>query len=200
MASCEKQGDKMKNSSRGWAPTITLAKLFEEQNQFFEALAAYELISQSDSSPVVREHIEALQLRILSDPNNRYDPRIEKLFTPEELAYFRILHHQGFENMATAREKLREGTLAAEIYIDEDEDILLEEESDADALATMLQEIEQQAQLRLMELAPDAREYTIRDLLVTLLGRFGQDQNLSEVRLSDLVAIILEMQNAKTSS
>ena len=94
----------MKFSGRSWQPTITLAKLFEEQNQFFDALAAYELISQSESSPAVRERIEALHLRILNDPSNRYDPRIEKLFSPEELAYFKILNHQGFDNMATALE------------------------------------------------------------------------------------------------
>ncbi len=190
----------MKSTGRSWAPTITLAKLFEEQNQFFDALAAYELISQTESSPAVRERIEALQLRILSDPNNRYDSRIEKLFTPEELAYLKILNHQGFMNMAAAREKLRDGSLAAEIFIDEDEDLLLEEEEDADALARMLREIEQQSQMNLMEAVPDAADYTVRDLLVALLGRFDKDQKLTEVRLSDLVAIILEMQGNKASS
>ncbi len=30
----------MKTNGRTWAPTLTLAKLFEEQNQFFDALAA----------------------------------------------------------------------------------------------------------------------------------------------------------------
>ncbi|HOZ00521.1 MAG TPA: hypothetical protein PLG20_01800 [Candidatus Syntrophosphaera sp.] len=190
----------MKNSGRSWAPTITLAKLFEEQNQFFDALAAYELISQNDSSPAVRERIEALQLRILNDPGNRYDPRIEKLFTPEELAYLKILNHQGFENMAQARAKLQEGALAAEIYIDEDEDVLLEEESEADALARMLQEIEQQAQLNVSEPALGIPEYTVKDLLMAVLSRFNKDQKLDEVRLSDLVAIILEMQGGKAGS
>jgi hypothetical protein len=84
---------KSSNNGRSWQPTLTLAKLFEEQNQFFDALAAYELISQNDSSPGIREKIESLQFRILSDPNSSYDPRIEKLFSPEELAYLKILNH-----------------------------------------------------------------------------------------------------------
>jgi hypothetical protein len=190
----------MKTNSSGWAPTITLAKLFEEQNQFFDALAAYELISQTDASAAVRESIESLHLRILSDPNNRYDPRIEKLFTPEELAYLKILDHHGFENMAHAREKLRDGSLAAEIYIEEDDDILSGEDEDPDMLSQILQEIEQQAQMNLMEAVPDARDFTVRDLLVALLGRFDKDQKLTDVRLSDLVAIILEMQGSKVQS
>jgi hypothetical protein len=193
-------GVKMKNTGRSWAPTLTLAKLFEEQNQFFDALAAYELISQSDSSPAVRERIEALHSRILNDPGNRYDPRIEKLFTPEELAYLKILNHQGFENMAAAREKLQDGSLAAEIFIDDDEDFGLESASDADALTLLLNEIEKQSQLNLMEAVPDAGDYTVRDLLMAILGRFDKDQKLTEVRLSDLVAVILEMQGSKAIS
>ncbi|MBW6513723.1 MAG: hypothetical protein K0B87_03080 [Candidatus Syntrophosphaera sp.] len=190
----------MKNTGKSWAPTITLAKLFEEQNQFFDALAAYELISQTDASPAIRERIEALHIRILNDPNNRYDPRIEKLFTPEELAYLKILNHQGFQNMAIAREKLIDGSLAEEIYIEEDEDILMEVDGEDDALGTLLDEIEKQTQMSLMEAVPEASEYTVRDLLVAVLGRFDKDQKLTEVRLSDLVAVILEMQGNKAQS
>ena len=145
----------MKNNSSGWAPTITLAKLFEEQNQFFEALSAYEMISQTDSSAAVRESIEALHQRILNDPANRYDPRIEKLFTPEELAYLRILDHQGFENLARAREKLNE-VFGRGYHIEEDEDWLNGDEAETDALTQILQEIEQQTQLNLAETVPDA--------------------------------------------
>ncbi len=190
----------MKTNGRSWAPTLTLARLFEEQSQFFDALAAYEMINQTESSPAIREHIEALHIRILNDPNQRYDPRIEKLFTPEELAYLKILDHQGFENMATARQKLMEGTLADEIYIDEDEDLLLEDESEAQVLGRILDEIEQQAQINLEEPVPDAGEYTIKDLLVALLGRFDKDQKLTDVRLSELVAVILEMQGKKAGA
>jgi hypothetical protein len=190
----------MKSTGRGWAPTLTLAKLFEEQNQFFDALAAYELISQTDDSPIIRERIEALQMRILNDPGNRYDPRIEKLFTPEELAYLKILNHQGFDNMAEARLKLRDGNLAAEIYIDDDDDILLGDESEADILTRMLQEIEQQSQMSLLQTLPDAQEYTVKDLLVALLSRFDKDQKLTDVRLSDFMAIILELQGGKNQS
>jgi len=190
----------MKNNSSGWAPTITLAKLFEEQNQFFDALSAYEMISQTDSSAAVRESIEALHQRILNDPASRYDPRIEKLFTPEELAYLRILDHEGFENLARAREKLNEGSLGADIYIEEDEDWMDGDEFETDALAQILQEIEQQTQLNLAEAVPDAREFTVKDLLMALLSRFDKDQRLTDVRLSDLVAVILEMQGPKDRS
>jgi hypothetical protein len=187
----------MKTNDRNWTPTLTLAKLFEEQNQFFDALAAYELISQTDSSPAVRERIEALHVRILTDPNNRYDPRIEKLFTPEELAYLKILNHNGFENMAQASQKLREGMLASEIYIEEDEDFALQLEDERDQLVKMLREIEQQAQLNLLEPKEDLGDLTLRDLLLAMLGRFDAETRLADVKLSDLVSIFLELQGPK---
>ncbi|HCM16048.1 MAG TPA: hypothetical protein DHW79_08935, partial [Candidatus Cloacimonas sp.] len=169
--------EKMKTIGSGWTPTVTLAKLFEEQNQFFDALATYELIAQNDSSPAIREKIEALHARILNDPANRYDPRIEKLFTPEELAYLKILSHQGFDNMFRAVEKLNEGMQDSEIVFDEDE--VLAEESELDTLDEVLREIEQQAQLNLINGSEGYADLTLSDLLIALLSRWDKKQPLS---------------------
>jgi hypothetical protein len=190
----------MKINGRSWQPTLTLAKLFEEQNQFYDALAAYELISQNDSSPAVRERIESLHLRILSDPNSRYDPRIEKLFSPEELAYLKILHHNGFDNMATTMEKLSEGMQGTDTIFEDMTEDFLGDENEIDTLTDMLKEIEQQAQLNLISGTGDFAEYSIQDLLIAILARFDKSQKLNEVKLSDLVSLFLEMQNLKTMS
>jgi hypothetical protein len=189
----------MKNNASSWQPTLTLAKLFEEQNQFYDALAAYELIGQNDSSPAIREKIDALHLRILSDPNGRYDARIEKLFSPEELAYLKILNHQGFNNMATTMEKLSDGMQGSDLIFDSvmPEEVLADE-NEIDALTSMLREIEQQAQLNLISGAGDFGDYSIQDLLIAILARFDKAQRLSEVKLSDLVSLFLEMQSLKS--
>lgn len=183
----------MKIPGTNWNPTVTLAKLFEEQNQFFDALATYELIAQNESSPAIREKIEALHARILNDPANRYDPRIEKLFTPEELAYLKILSHQGFDNMSRTLDKLNEGFSGTEIIF-EDEDILAEE-SELDTLSAMLQEIEEQAQLNLIENSGEFNDLTIGDMLIAILSRFDKQQKLSEVSLTDLVNIFLDIKS-----
>lgn len=184
----------MKFSGHSWQPTITLAKLFEEQNQFFDALAAYELISQSDSSPAVRERIEALHLRILNDPSNRYDPRIEKLFSPEELAYFKILNHQGFDNMATALDKMNEGLDLGDFSLEQELEEILTDTDEIDNMTKILNEIEQQAQLNLISSNADMADLTVQDLLISILTRFDRSQRLNEVKLSDLVSLFIEMQ------
>jgi hypothetical protein len=185
----------MKLPGQGWTPTVTLAKLFEEQNQFFDALATYELIAQNDSSPAVREKIEALHVRILNDPANRYDPRIEKLFTPEELSYLKILSHQGFDNMFRAAEKLSEGMLDTEIIFDEDE--VLAEESELDALGEVLREIEMQAQLNLVGESGEFNAMTVGDLLIAVLSRWDKKQSLSEIRLSEMISLFVDLQSPR---
>lgn len=183
----------MKSTKTVWAPTPTLASLFEEQNQFYDALAAYELISQTDSSPQIRERIEALHLRILNDPSNRYDPRIEKLFTPEELAYLKILDHNGFTNLSAARQ-LGMGTGAEDLMIEEEDDLQFEMDGDPDALDLLLREIEQQSQLKMIEESSLAPDKTLRDLLFALLGRFDRDTPLADIRFNDLIQVLLDLQ------
>jgi len=187
----------MKTSNgRAWQPTLTLAKLFEEQNQFFDALAAYELIGQNDSSPAVREKIEALHIRILSDPNSSYDPRIEKLFSPEELAYLKILNHQGFDNLSRAVEKLAEGAIGSDLYL-ELEDLDLGDPEEEDNISDLILEIEQNSQQTMIESVLQDQDYTLKDLLTAMLSRFDKDQKLSEIKLSDFMALYLEMQSLK---
>jgi len=185
----------MKSNQPGWTPTVTLAKLFEEQDQFFDALAAYELIAQHDSSPAIRERIEALHYRILSDPANRYDPRIEKLFSPEELAYLKIINHQGFDNMSRAMEKLSEGIQGSELIFEEDD--ILAEETELDNLSQILLEIEQQAQLNLMAGSEELTDFSVGDLLIAILSRYDKNQALKDVSLSDLMGIFIDMQSLK---
>ena len=108
-------------SNPAWKPTLTMAKLFEMQNQYYDALVIYEIISQTDDSPQVREKIADLQARILNDPNMRYDSRIEKLFSPEELAYLKIMNHSAFENLNRLKEQFVAGASDYEVVLEEDE-------------------------------------------------------------------------------
>jgi len=112
---------KSDTTNQTWKPTLTMAKLYEEQNQFYDALAIYEIISQTDTSPEVREKIELLQTRILHDPNLRYDPRIEKLFSQEELTYLKILNHSAFENLSRLHTQFIQGASDYEVVLEEDE-------------------------------------------------------------------------------
>jgi hypothetical protein len=178
-------------TNQSWKPTLTLAKLFEEQNQFYDALAAYELIGQSDSSPAIRQKVEALQMRILSDPNLKYDPRIEKLFSPEELAYLKILNHSAFENLSKVQEQIVEGNSAYEIIF-EDEEIEENETDPATELQKMLEEIDMKTVKATGEPSTGTHQSTIGELAVELIKRYGKDGSISSMPIQDFLKLILE--------
>jgi hypothetical protein len=179
----------------GWKPTLTLARLYEQQNQFYDALAIYELLSQTDDSPAIREKIEALHGRILSDPNMRYDPRIEQLFSPEELAYLKIMNHSAFENLNRMRSQFAEGASDYEV----DLDIELEEDKPTVSsfeLRRMVNEIDDLAQPPEpeSEKKPDIpkSESTVKDLAEAIVRKFGKDADLSSVSVQEFMQVVMK--------
>ena len=182
---------KQDTTNRSWVPTLTLAKLFEEQNQFYDALSAYELISQTDASPALRQKIEAIQLRILSEPGIKYDPRIEKLFSPEELAYLKILNHSGFENLSRVQNQILEGINEYEVVFDEEENTenVLDPSLE---LQQMLEEIDTKA-IRTMEVpVSENTEPTIGQLAVELIKRYGKDTKINQLSIKEFLQLILD--------
>ena len=178
--------------NQGWKPTLTLAKLFEEQNQFYDALAAYELIGQSDSSPSIRQKVESLQMRILSDPNLKYDPRIEKLFSPEELAYLKILNHSAFENLSRVQEQIVEGNSSYDIVFEDDDEPVQTETDPATELQKMLEEIDMKSVKTTGQPSTGTHQSTIGELAVELIKRYGKDGNISSMPIQDFLKLILE--------
>jgi len=100
--------------------------------------------------------------------------------------------------MAKAREKLREEMQGSELIFSEvmPEEVLVDE-SELDALKEILEEIEQQAQISLISETSDVGECNVQDFLIAMLVKFDKDQKLSEVKLSDLLSLFLEMQSLK---
>ncbi len=189
---------KSDTTNQSWKPTLTLAKLFEEQNQFYDALAAYELIGQTDTSPAIRQKIESLQMHILSDPNQKYDPRIEKLFSPEELAYLKILNHSAFENLSRIQQQISDGISGYEVVFDDEEpaENVLNPE---DELKAMLEEIESTSADNNAKPKANTAETTIGELAVEMIKRYGKDNKLSNMSIKDFLQLVLDFNlSAKT--
>lgn len=190
---------KSDTTNQTWKPTLTLAKLFEEQNQFYDALAAYELIGQTDTSPAIRQKIESLQIHILNDNNLKYDPRIEKLFSPEELAYFKILNHSAFENLSRIQQQISEGISGYEVVF-EDEEPADDKLNPEDELKAMLEEIDSNTTLHTDKPVSDKKESTIGELAVELIKRYGKDNKLSDMSVKDFLQLVLDFNlTAKTN-
>jgi len=77
------------------APTITLAQLYESQNQLIYALVIYKKIHGLDQSKDLILKIEELQDLIFEGNHSDYPDPVKLLFSLEERKMFNILpHHQ----------------------------------------------------------------------------------------------------------
>jgi hypothetical protein len=99
--------------------------------------------------------------------------------------------------MSRAVDKLSEGLAGSDLYIELDELDLVEPDDGGD-IQDILNEIEQNAQQTFIDDLPEIEQYTVKDLLTVLLSKYDKDQTLSEVKLSDFLALFLEMQSLKT--
>jgi hypothetical protein len=106
-------------------PTLTMAQLYEQQNQLFDALAVYESLEEAQADPEVRDRIDRLQDRIMKQKNYSYSQLTKRVFSREELERFRIIPGNDF---AAYEESLRNAAMAHENEYPEELEI---EEDDA---------------------------------------------------------------------
>jgi hypothetical protein len=177
--------------SSNWKPTLTLARLFEEQNQFYDALAIYEIISQSNDSPEIRQKVEYLQSRIMNDPNMRYDERIEKLFSQEELSYLKIMNHSAFENLSRMQKQYAQGESDYEVVLDE-EDLRDRPTVSSFELRRMVGEIDELADRGSGIQTQEEDDATIADLQKELIKRFGKDSKLNDISVQEFMQLLQE--------
>ena len=72
-------------------PTLTMARLYESQQQFLDALAIYRKLHEARGDAEAAEKIAELEQKILSERSLSYDAIISQAFSREELKRFRVL-------------------------------------------------------------------------------------------------------------
>ena len=72
-------------------PTITLAQLYESQNQIKEAIDIYKRLLKISPDDEIKEKIASLSELLLEKVGGDYSEIIRKIFSREELQYFRVI-------------------------------------------------------------------------------------------------------------
>ena len=78
-------------------PTLTLAQLYEKQNQTLDALVIYQQLLNKEYSDELDEKVKDLKNRIFNDSSLEYNSVIDKIFTTEDKKNFKILPHDEYE-------------------------------------------------------------------------------------------------------
>ena len=72
-------------------PTITLAKLYESQNQLIDAIQIYTKLLELNPSDEIKTKVESLSNKIYTRIVKDYNRQINTIFSKFELKYFKIL-------------------------------------------------------------------------------------------------------------
>ncbi|MCF7813753.1 MAG: hypothetical protein K9N40_04675 [Candidatus Cloacimonetes bacterium] len=83
-------------------PTITLAELYESQDQLLDALMVYQKLLHRKPSTELEEKILDLKKKIFADDEMQYNPVIEQVFSQEERLKFNILPHSCYKNFKSS--------------------------------------------------------------------------------------------------
>jgi hypothetical protein len=77
--------------------TLTLAKLYESQNQLLDALLVYEKLHKKSSDEELEEKIIELREKIFNENTDSYDHLINNIFSNDDKAKFKILPHSQYQ-------------------------------------------------------------------------------------------------------
>lgn len=79
-------------------PTLTLAELYETQNQLLDALVIYQKLQNRDPNNDLRDKIAALKEKIYSELGTEFNPVIDQVFSEEDKRRFNLLPHKFFKS------------------------------------------------------------------------------------------------------
>lgn len=72
-------------------PTITLAELYESQNQLMDAIDIYQKLQRISPSEAIREKLDYISGILLEQNHDQYNELTTLIFTKEEIEYFKIV-------------------------------------------------------------------------------------------------------------
>ncbi|MCD4828757.1 MAG: hypothetical protein K8R90_04930 [Candidatus Cloacimonetes bacterium] len=175
----------MTQDTRKLGPTLTLARLYESQQQFLDALAIYRRLHQERGSEEAAEKIAELEERILSEKSLAYDTIITTIFTREELKRFKVLPHDRYtawrKSMVESEdeEKQPEADVAAQTV-----------EPEPQPLATPQSAAEVEVDEQVPMEQPAVIEITLGQLIEKLRSLGDDDTRLGDIALGELLALL----------
>ena len=88
-------------------PTITLAELYENQNQYIDALVIYKNLYKENPKEKLQNKIDELKDKIFKENTLEYSTLIDKIFTEEEKRIFHILPHEQYKTYIESKAEIK---------------------------------------------------------------------------------------------
>lgn len=110
-------------------PTITLAELYENQNQHIDALVIYKNLYKENPTEELKIKIDELNDKIFNENSLEYSEIINKIFTAEEKRIFHILPHEQYKTYTESQTEITNEETYPEELTEEKEDEVIPEEA-----------------------------------------------------------------------
>lgn len=94
--------------------TITLAELYEKQNQFMDALVIYLKLYQANPSEKLKQRIINLKDKVFFENEAEYTSTIKMIFSQEDRKKFQILPHKQYLEYRELMKQFESGERAEE--------------------------------------------------------------------------------------
>ena len=108
-------------------PTITLAELYENQNQHIDALVIYKNLCKDNPTEELHSKIDELKDKIFNENTQEYSTIIDKIFTTEEKRIFHILPHEQYKAYTESQAEMKNEETYPEELTDVKEDEIINE-------------------------------------------------------------------------
>ncbi len=180
--------------------TATIAELYEAQRHYFAAYIAYWHLYQTEGREEYHFKLNELKERIYSSAELNYDPTIREIFTDRELKDLGILPDNLYREFAATVANLQRDDQEGTSVIDAEEEDELQrpgKNQGPDWKQIMEEErrIEKMNRQRMASLPVDMSRWEklkASDLIDFLTELKAQDENLSDVKLSELIESFLK--------
>lgn len=118
----------MSNNNNKIAPTITLAQLYEAQQQYFDAYLTYKKIYDNNNDELIFEKMNTAERKIFEEPTLKYHHLVQGIFSANDLSLFKILPKELYENYQKSLADIIEEVEFIEEEFEENENDMTEAE------------------------------------------------------------------------
>jgi hypothetical protein len=174
-------------------PTITLAELYENQNQYIDALVIYKNLYKENPTEKSQNKIDGLKDKIFNDKTLKYSTIIDKIFTEEEKKTFHILPHEQFKAYTESQAEMKnEETYPENLTEIKEEDVIDSKETEqAENVEEKLgTDMEHQNKNQILEILTSLSNLKPEIVEKVLKENVGSDTSISGIKLSDLNFVV----------
>lgn len=161
-------------------PTITLAELYENQNQYIDALVIYKNLYKENPAEKLQSKVDELKDKIFNGNTLEYSEIINEIFTAEEKRFFHILPHEQYQAYAESQTELNNEETYPEELTEVKKEEVSHEEFAPEEIAPAENDKPEIAEKETIEIYDELEDDISLEIDEDVLDNLGENETLTE--------------------